>query len=52
MEYVAQRGSFDDVSLVQMVADFAVLYPAWRPQLEAMQRGDFLADVVRETGAR
>jgi transglutaminase-like putative cysteine protease len=50
MEYVAQRGSYDDVPLRQMVGDFAVLYPAWRSQLEVMLRGDFLADVKRETG--
>jgi transglutaminase-like putative cysteine protease len=50
MEYVAQRGSHDDVPLRQMVSDFAVLYPAWRSQLEAMLRSDFLADVNRETG--
>ena len=46
MEYVAQRGSFDDVPLAQMVADFAVLYPGWQPE----ERADFLADVARETG--
>ncbi len=46
MEYVAQRGSFDDVPLAQMVADFAVLYPGWRPE----ERADFLADVAQETG--
>jgi transglutaminase-like putative cysteine protease len=50
MEYVAQRGSFDDVPLAQMVADFAKLYPAWRPQIEALQASDFLSDVARETG--
>ena len=51
MEYVAQRGSFDDVPLAQMVAEFATLYPAWRPHLEALQRSDFLADVSRETAS-
>jgi transglutaminase-like putative cysteine protease len=50
MEYVAQRGSFDEVPLAVIVADFARLYPAWRPQLEALSQGDFLADVTRETG--
>ena len=48
MEYVAQRGSFDDVPLARIVADFAEHYPAWRPQLEAMQRSDFLDDVAKE----
>jgi transglutaminase-like putative cysteine protease len=52
MEYVAQRGSFDDVPLLQIVTDFAVLYPAWRSQLESILRNDFLADVSRETGGR
>lgn len=48
MEYVAQRGSFDDVPLERITADFAAHYPAWRTQLDALQRGDFLADVARE----
>jgi len=48
MEYVAQRGSFDDVPLGRITADFAAHYPAWRTQLDALQRGDFLADVARE----
>lgn len=30
MEYLNQRGSFDDVPLAQMTADFAAFYPAWR----------------------
>jgi hypothetical protein len=47
MEYVAQRGSFDDVPLEQMVADFAAQYPMWRPDLET---GEFDVDVARETG--
>ncbi len=49
MEYVAQRGSFHDVPLERITADFAAHYPAWREQLEAMQRDDFLADMARET---
>jgi transglutaminase-like putative cysteine protease len=49
MEYIAQRGSFDDVPLARMVADFATLYPAWRPQLERLQAADFVADVDRES---
>ncbi len=31
MEYVNQRGSFDDLPYEQIVADFAELYPEWRP---------------------
>ncbi len=30
MEYVNQRGSFDDLPYEQIVADFAELYPEWR----------------------
>jgi transglutaminase-like putative cysteine protease len=48
MEYVAQRGSFDDVPLAQMTQDFARLYPRWLSQREAMLAGDFLADAARE----
>lgn len=29
MEYVSQRGSFDDLPYEQIVADFAALYPEW-----------------------
>jgi transglutaminase-like putative cysteine protease len=48
MEYVAQRGSFDDVPLAAMVEDFMRLYPAWRGHLESMQHSDFIADIDRE----
>lgn len=48
MEYVRQRGSFDDMPLARIVADFAATYPAWRPQ--AMRDADFGADVAREAG--
>jgi transglutaminase-like putative cysteine protease len=51
MEYVAQRGSFDDVPLAQMTADFARLYPRWIPQRAELLRADFLADAARENGA-
>ena len=50
MEYLAQRGSFDDVPLAEMVADFARLYPAWLPQREEMLARDFLADAAHEQG--
>ena len=49
MEYVAQRGSFDDVPLARMTADFARLYPRWLPQQADLQARDFVADAVRET---
>ncbi len=48
MEYVHQRGSFDDLPLAQMVADFQATYPAWRPTQTALDQADFLADVARE----
>jgi len=48
MEYVLQRGSFDDVPLAQMAADFAQTYPAWGSH--ALAEGSFLADVGREAG--
>ena len=51
MEYVAQRGSYDDVPLAEMTADFARLYPNWRAHLPGLQDGDFLADVAKEAGA-
>jgi transglutaminase-like putative cysteine protease len=51
MEYVAQRGSFDDVPLAQMTADFARLYPRWMPQWAEQLGADFLADAARENGA-
>ena len=47
MEYVAERGHYDDVPLAQMTADFIALYPGWREAIT--QPGDFLADVNRET---
>lgn len=52
MEYIADRGSFDEVPLARIVADLAELYPAWRPQLAAFQQADFLADVEAEPALR
>jgi transglutaminase-like putative cysteine protease len=51
MEYVTQRGTFDDVPLAAMTSDFARLYPNWRGHRAGPQQGDFLADVAREAGA-
>lgn len=48
-EYVAQRGSFDDVPLDRIVADFATSYPSWRSQVEQMQVSVFCADIDRES---
>jgi transglutaminase-like putative cysteine protease len=50
MEYVHQRGAFDDLPLAQMLADFAALYPMWGPNAGggALAQADFMADVARE----
>jgi transglutaminase-like putative cysteine protease len=47
MEYVRQRGSFDDVPLAQILADFAATYSGWPAR--ALPDGDFDADVTLET---
>ncbi len=48
MEYLRQRGSFDDMPLAQLTADFKAFYPVMLKNLGA---GDFEADVARETAA-
>jgi hypothetical protein len=48
MEYVHQRGSFDDMPLAQITADFAAVYPGWGSPGAPIARSDFLADVERE----
>jgi transglutaminase-like putative cysteine protease len=47
MEYVHQRGTFDDMPLQQIVEDFDRVYPFYRQQ--KLQQADFGADVERET---
>lgn len=49
MEYVHQRGSFDDMPLAQIRADFAHLYPGLITGANHQAAPDFLADVARET---
>jgi hypothetical protein len=49
MEYVLQRGAFDDVPLDQILADFARLYPGMNAQTMTQDGADFDADVERET---
>jgi len=53
MEYVHQRGAFDDLPLAQITADFAALYPAWgvgdARQAGRLATADFAADVAKET---
>ena len=46
MEYVSQRGSFDEMPRTQIVADFEATYPGWGARLTPGE--DFLADVARE----
>lgn len=48
MEYVFHRGSFDDMPLDRIVADFRRLYPRWIDPAAGEPQGDFLADVERE----
>jgi transglutaminase-like putative cysteine protease len=47
MEYVRERGAFDDVPLAQMAIDFAATYPGWAAR--PLQQADFDGDVARET---
>ena len=46
MEYVNQRGSFDDLPLAQITATFEQIYPG----LLGNTGGDFAADAAREAG--
>jgi transglutaminase-like putative cysteine protease len=45
MEYVNERGSFDDLPLERITADFAVIYPGFG---QATAEGDFAEDAARE----
>ena len=45
MEYVNERGSFDDLPLERITADFAVVYPGFG---QAAPEGDFAEDAARE----
>jgi transglutaminase-like putative cysteine protease len=49
MEYVRQRGSFDDMPLAEIVADFRATYPGWGDGGTALASSDFDADVRRES---
>ncbi|MBC5764176.1 transglutaminase-like domain-containing protein [Ramlibacter albus] len=46
MEYLLQRGAYDDVPLAEMRANFEATYPNWNIGLA---KEDFAADVERET---
>ncbi len=48
MEYVLQRGSFDDVPLATLCADFELHYPKMMAHLRSAPGNDFLAEAARE----
>lgn len=53
MEYLRERGSFTDIPLAQLIADFRATYSGWLagPATDsALAASDFLADVARESG--
>ena len=50
MEYLADRGGFDDVPLARMAQDFARLYPRWAPRHAEVADADFAGDVEGERG--
>lgn len=52
MEYLAQRGSFDDVPLAAMLADFHTHYPAWMADMARHQAADFEAETRAEAAAK
>ena len=51
MEYLAHRGSFDDLPLDQILLDFRLHYPRWLANMAQQQSADFMAEVGRETAA-
>ena len=48
MEYVNERGAFDEVPLAAIVASFRSTYPGWGETASALRNDDFGADVARE----
>lgn len=51
MEYVNQRGSFDEMPLAEMAADFARFYPSQMTEPQGLRAADFQADVAKEVSA-
>ena len=49
MEYVHQRGTFDDMPLAQIVQDFKTVYSAWMAEKAHLSQASFEQDVARET---
>lgn len=52
MEYVRERGTFDDFSLEAMVAAWKETYPHFFEEAPAPPRGDFDAEAAHERGTR
>ena len=48
MEYVRQRGSFDDMPLEELAAETLATYPDWMREAQLATEGSFLEDVERE----
>ena len=48
MEYVNQRGAFDDMPLAEIVADFRRVYPTLLRESVQMHAASFQQDVERE----
>ena len=49
MEYVNQRGTFNDMPLAQIVADFQTVYRDWMAQTHTLHNASFAHDVEKET---
>jgi hypothetical protein len=49
MEYVNQRGTFDDMPLAQIVADFQTVYSGWMAEKAPLKEASFEQDVAKET---
>lgn len=48
MEYLRDHGSFDDIPLERLRADFAKYYPGWGTSDNTLTQADFDADVAKE----
>ncbi|MNF16659.1 hypothetical protein D3C80_2197790 [compost metagenome] len=51
MEYVHQRGTFDDLPLAQIVADFRAVYSGWLEgdtTRSSLQDASFANDIEKE----
>ncbi len=48
MEYVAQRGTFDDMPLAQITTDFRRVYAHWMQAQDSLHGASFEQDAQRE----